>query len=206
MKKRAYPLAQFWRTAYGVLHFLLLAGNVLSPPAMATEDRYVAGEYSELYLSGLISEGACVIGMATAWQEVELAPANQHDLQHPGDRGQPVAFAIHLKGCSRSGGDQMDRDTGTSMQDAIQPVVTISFSGVIDPDSPALLQVSGITGVGLMLADANRRPFHPGQRGEPFMLMPGDNLLAYTVTPVRTSAPLLFGDFRAVTNFEVSYD
>ncbi|WP_281083246.1 fimbrial protein [Klebsiella quasivariicola] len=185
---------------------IVLAGAVLSHHAEASDNWHVVGEFGELYLSGMLTEGACMIDMASAWQQVELKPINKQVLQHPGDTGEAVSFKINLTGCARSGGDQVNRYTGASTQDAIQPVVTISFMGTADSDSPDLLQASGIRGMGLRLNDPLGRLVRLGQRGEPIMLVPGDNILTYTVTPVRTSASLLFGRFRAVANFEVSYD
>ena len=180
--------------------------SALALSASAADDWNVDGENGELRVHGELMEGACQLDMTSAWQQVSLGSIDRHELAKPGDRTEPVAFKITLRRCSRTGGDQYDLYTGTSTQDAVQPVVTLTFTGVSDPLMPSLLAVTGIGGAGLMLIDPQGRRVIPGERGEPLMLVPGDNTLTYTVAAMRTPAPLTDGPFRAVAGFEVSYD
>lgn len=166
----------------------------------------VDGEHGELHVHGVLLEGACQLDMRSVFQQVPFGSIAYGTLRHPGDRGQPVAFHLRLRDCSRSGGVSDDRYTGTVTRDAIQPVVTLSFTGVTVPGMPQLLKVSGVSGMGLQITDPQGRRVQPGERGEPLILAPGENDLVFRATPVRTAAPLTTGDFRAVTNFEVSYD
>lgn len=196
-----------WRKTTLTLGLLAaLVSGALSKTATAVDDWNVDGEHGELRVYGLLLEGACQLDMTSAYQTVSLGPIARHTLAKAGDRGEPVSFRIRLSRCSRTGGNQSDRYTGTSTQDAIQPVVTLSFTGVTLPQAPGLLEATGLSGVGLAVADPLGRPVTPGERGEPLFLTPGDNVLTYTVTPVRTPQTLTTGEFRAVAGFRVSYD
>ncbi|ELQ6221730.1 type 1 fimbrial protein [Cronobacter turicensis] len=198
-----------WRKTTLTLGMLaVLVSGVLSQAASAdaVDDWNVDGEHGELHVHGLLLEGACQLDMASAHQTVSLGPVARYALAKPGDRGEPVAFQIKLSRCSRTGGNQSDRYTGTSTQDAIQPVVTLSFTGVTLPQTPGLLAATGVSGVGLAVTDPWGRPVTPGERGEPIFLTPGDNVLTYTVKPVRTSQALTAGEFRVVAGFKVNYD
>lgn len=196
-----------WRKTTIVLALLaVLTSGALSKTATAVDDWNVDGEHGELRVYGLLLEGACQLDMTSAHQTVSLGPIARHVLAKTGDRGEPVSFRIKLSRCSRTKGNQSDRYTGTNTQDAIQPVVTLSFTGVTLPQAPGLLEATGVSGVGLAVADPLGRPVTPGERGEPLFLAPGDNVLTYTVTPVRTAQTLTSGEFRAVAGFKVSYD
>ena len=196
-----------WRKTTLTLSLLAaLTSGVLSQKASAVDDWYVDGEHGDLRVYGLLLEGACQLDMTSAHQTVSLGPVARYALAKPGDRGEPVMFRIKLSRCSRTGGNQSDRYTGTSTQDAIQPVVTLSFTGVTLAQTPGLLEATGVSGVGLAVADPLGRRVTPGERGEPLFLTPGDNVLTYTVTPVRTAQPLTTGEFRAVAGFKVNYD
>ena len=196
-----------WRKTTMTLGLLAaLASGALSKTAVAVDDWNVDGEHGELHVYGLLLEGACQLDMTSAHQTVSLGPIARHVLAKTGDKGEPVSFRSKLSRCSRTGGNQSDRYTGTSTQDAIQPVVTLSFTGVTLPQTHGLIEATGVSGVGLAVTDPLGRPVMPGERGEPLFLAPGDNILTYTVTPVRTAQTLTTGEFRAVVSFKVSYD
>lgn len=189
-----------------MFHMLCLTGVLLSGKSCAASDWDVDGEHGYLSLSGLLSEGACSLDMSSAHQDVNLGLIGRNKLRQPGDRGMPMFFTIRLRGCARTGGDETDIYSAVEVTDAVRPVVTLRFTGVADSERPVLFSTTGVTGIGLMLTDSEGRVVHPGMPGEPQILQTGDNVLAYTVTPVRTSAPLSEGGFRAVISFEVSYD
>lgn len=186
--------------------FAFLGGIFLSEKTRAVDNWNVDGEHGELHVQGQLMEGACSLGMTSVFQNVELGNIPRASLMNIGAEGQPVRFRLTLRDCSRSGGSQTNRYTGVHVQDAIQPVVTLSFSGVADPDMPAFFKVQGASGLALKLSDPQGRNVRPGLRGEPMFITPGDNDLMFTVTPVRTLAPLTAGEFLAAVNFEVSYD
>jgi len=184
----------------------LLAVLLVSANTQAADNWNVDGEHGELRVHGRLLEGACRLDMTSVFQQVDLGPIAGNVLSRPGDEGQPVRFQITLRDCSRSGGEQSDRYSGNSSWDAIQPVVTLSFEGVTDAALPTLLKTNGVTGLALRLRDPQGRTLQPGQRGEPLIITPGDNVLNYTVAPVRTPEPLTNGAFSALTRFKVSYD
>lgn len=185
---------------------ILIQALAMSPGASATDNWDVDGEHGELHVDGLLIEGACYLDMTSEFQQVALGTIPSSLLAKAGDEGSPVRFQLKLRGCSRSGGSQADRYTGTNTWDAIQPVVTISFNGVSDSLLPGLFKTSGASGLGLKITDPQGRQIRPGERGEPLIITPGDNLLNYQVTPVRTPATLIAGTFSALARFEVSYD
>lgn len=196
---------QYWRLIL-TISVLLIIGAVVSLKATATDGWLVDGEHGEVRIHGRLSEGACLLDMRSEFQQVELGMISTSQLARPGESGQPTTFQIILHQCTRSGGEQRDRYTGTLTHDAIQPVVTLSFMGDTDPLMPELLKISGAQGIGLKLTDPLGRVIVPGESGEPQFITPENNVLTYSVAPVRTSAPLRMGEFRAVTNFEVNYD
>lgn len=190
-----------------VMLLLLMAMTSLSPTqAHAVDDWQVAGEHGKLSVQGSFLEGACQLKMGSVFQQVDLGELNLNQFTRVGERGQPVTFVIVLENCARSGGEQRDEYTGNTTSDVIAPVVTLTFNGVVDPEFPSILKTVGAGGIGLQITDPNGHIVHPGIRGEPVMITPGNNQLAYTVTPVRTPAPLIAGSFKAITNFEVGYD
>lgn len=189
-----------------VLQTLFLVGALLSGRCLAANDWNVDGENGYLNLSGTVFEGACTLDMTSVHQDVSLGDINRQTLGQPGARGMPVYFTIKLRRCARTGGNETDLYSETSTEDEVRPVVTLNFTGVADPDRPELLSAAGVSGLGLLLSDSEGRVVRPGMRGEPQILQTGDNILTYSVTPVRTSRPLSDGDFMVVTSFEVSYD
>lgn len=174
--------------------------------AYAVDDWQVAGEHGELSVHGTLLEGACQLEMTSRFQQVDLGELNLNQFTLVGERGQPVTFQIKLENCARSGGEERDDYTGNTTADFIAPVVTLTFNGAVDPDFPSVLKTVGVGGLGLQITDPVGRIVRPGRRGEPMTIVPGNNQLAYTVTPVRTPGSLMAGNFRAVINFEVDYD
>ena len=60
--------------------------------------------------------------------------------------------------------------------------------------------------MGLLLTDALGRDAALGSRGEPLFLQHGNDTLTWNVQPVRTSAALSNGAFRAVVDFRLVYE
>lgn len=187
---------------------IVVAVCVLLAPAigLANDKLPEDDSHGELHVHGLLLEGACSLDMTSVFQVVELGENSRSRLSRPGKEGQPVYLRLSLRDCSRRGGNQTNRYSGNSLQDAIQPIVTLSFNGETDPDMPGLLKITGVSGMALKLIDPQGRWVRIGERGEPMFVTPGDNELTYIVIPVRTPAPLTTGSFLSVTNVEVNYD
>jgi type 1 fimbria pilin len=189
-----------------VIGVTLLAGLLFISACQAEDGWNVEGEHGELHVHGVLLEGACRLDMRSVYQEVSMNGTTLGMLRKTGYGGEPVTFVLRLLDCQRTGGHEDDFKQGNATWDAIQPVITISFSGVSDPNNPSLLLMKGIEGAGLMIRDSNGDQIIPGERGIPQFVTPGSNQLIYQVIPVRTSAPLIAGTFRSVVDFKVNYD
>jgi type 1 fimbria pilin len=189
---------------------LLLTGALMvamSPLASANPDNWdVEGEHGELHVVGALTEGACRLDMTSAYQQVALGDTARARLGRPGNQGTPVTFHLQLRDCSRPGGRQRDLRQGNVTWDRLQPVMTVSFVAPADPDTPALVRVAGVRGIGLRIRDRQGRDIRLGDRGAPQFVTPANDELVYTVTPERTRAPLTAGSYRAVVDFRLNYD
>lgn len=186
---------------------LFLAGGVLSGSANAKQDNWnVEGANGTLMVHGLLTEGACNLDMESSWQRVSVGDITTSQLVHPGDRGQPVIFKVFLRGCIHMQSDDIDSRNYRHIWDPDQPVITLSFDGVHAPESNELLEVVGMQGIGLRISDVRSNNLELGHGGVPQFLDIGDNELEFTVTPERTSAPLIPGYFQASINFRLDYD
>lgn len=184
----------------------VLAGILTISSVQAADDWNVDGEHGELHVYGALIESSCRLGMRSEFQQIMIDITALTSLHKPGEMGKPSNFTLRLLGCQRVGGEQRNRTNGTVVWDSIQPVITISFAAVLDADNPSLMKMQGSSGLGLLIRDSHGRVVRPGERGQPQFITPGSNQLVYSVTPVRTSAPLVTGPFRTVVNFGVSYD
>lgn len=195
-------------TVFAALMLPLTAGMILMlmQQARAVDNWDVEGANGTLHVYGSLTESACSLEMATARQEVWLGESGTAQFQHPGDRGTPVAFELRLKDCLRAPASNRDAWTGALAWSSSQPAVSLAFMAPADSNAPGLIKVSGVTGLGLQLADASGLPVRLGARNKPVLLTPGQNTLTYTVTPVRTPATLGAGAYRAVIDFRLYYD
>lgn len=199
-------------------HYHVLAGHnraasalalalVLPPTAWALPDNWnVKGVNGALHISGDFVEGACRLDMTSQTQEVSLGNTSTEALQNPGDRGEPVAFTLRLRDCVRSGSEMLNTRSGNSSWDSLQPAISVTFLAPADADSPELVQVNGLTGLGLRIADSARRDVRLGERTLPQFVTPTNDALVYYVQPERTPAPLTTGTWQATVGFRLNYD
>lgn len=176
------------------------------PFGYGSDNFNVDGEHGELQVHGWLLEGACQLDMVSVSQEVELQSISKSVLLKPGNSGQPVPFSLRLLNCLPVGGTQTDLTTGNIIREKYQPVATVSFLAKTDNDNPRLIAITGVTGFGLMLKNEVGRQIDIGSQDKPVFVEPTNDQLNYFVVPVRTSLPLTTGNFRAVVNFQVSYD
>ncbi|SPZ57084.1 PAP fimbrial minor pilin protein precursor [Serratia quinivorans] len=190
----------------------LMGGVVLMMPmslvatAMVADNDQVEGAHGVLLVYGALTESACRLEMTSARQDIWLEDTGTGRLQQTGDRGRPQAVELRLRDCLRSSTHQRDERTGVVSWSHNQPAVTVGFSAPSDQDNPQLVKAQGVSGLGLRVQDFRGRDVRLGSRGEPLLLMPGQNALTYTVTPERTAAPLVAGAYRATLDFRLSYD
>lgn len=155
---------------------------------------------------GTLTDGACMLELSSARQEIDFSVLSLSGVRKAGDRGNPVPLTLRFKNCLRTQGRSMDRRTGTWAWDALQPIITVGFLAPADSDNPELFALEGTRGIGLRLTDSANNNVYPGQRGVPQFAKPGNNELTWYVIPERTSAPLVHGPFKASVNLFVEYD
>jgi type 1 fimbria pilin len=178
----------------------------LLPPAQAVDNWDVEGANGRLYVYGALTESACRLEMESARQDIALGEVSTGRLQSPGSQGAPVKFELRLRDCLRSAAGNRDVRTGALTWADEQPAVRVSFKATRDADNPTLAKTQGVSGLGLRLSDEQGHDVRLGDRGRPLLLTPGQNVLTYTVTPERTSAKLVAGNYRSVVDFNLSYD
>lgn len=162
--------------------------------------------YGMLQVRGALTESACRLEMSSARQDIQLGETGTGRLQNVGDRGTPVGFELRLQDCLRSPAASRDSRTGALTWAAHQPAVTVSFSAPADADNPQLVKARGVSGLALRMTDPLGQDVRLGSRGQPLLLTPGQNTLAYSVAPERTRAPLVAGTYSASVDFRLSYD
>lgn len=178
----------------------------LLPSTQAADNWQVDGAHGVLHVRGELTESACRLEMASAYQAVSLGNTATAQLAQAGDRGVPVNVQLHLRDCLRTASNNRDVRTGNLVWSAQQPAVSVSFIAPADADNPALVKVSGAAGLALRITDAHGKDIRLGSRGAPLALAVGQQALNYTVTPERTRAPLVPGAYAAVVDFQLSYD
>ncbi|MFO6300199.1 fimbrial protein [Rahnella selenatireducens] len=178
-----------WYLASGLLTGVML----WSASCAATDDWNVSGENGDLQIHGSLREAPCLLDMRSEFQDVKMDSSALASLHNTGDTGQPVRVTFRLLGCFAARGSAKD-----------MPVVT--FMSAADPDEPTLLQMSGVSGVGLRILDKQGRQIIPGERHQPQFSIAGGNTLVYDVIPVRTRAPLTTGRFQVTVDFRMNYE
>lgn len=196
-----------------LFHYVHLSGlalSLLSGAAMATDlDKVnnwdVDGAHGTLYVKGALTESACRLAMSSANQSINLGTIATGMMQQVGQTGVPVAIELRLEDCLSS--ESRDRNNlGNLLWSPDMPAMKIRFIALVDRENPRLAAVTGATGIGLQISDAQQRPISLGQYSEPQLVSPGQNQLTYYVTPVRTTAGLNPGAYYALLRFQVSYD
>lgn len=179
---------------------------MLLPPSHAADNWDVDGANGTLYVHGALTESACRLEMSSAHQDIWLGETGTAQLEALGAQGTPVAFELRLKDCLRTPASLRDSHSGALTWAPNQPAVSVSFRAPADMNSPQLVKVQGVSGLGLRLLDSRGKDVRLGSRGEPLFLTPGQSSLTYTVAPERTPAPLVAGAYRAAVDFQLSYD
>ncbi|WP_336777671.1 fimbrial protein [Pantoea sp. USHLN256] len=184
---------------------LVLAATAVSAEAAMHNGEEVQGSAGWLHVNGVMQEPACHLAMASRWQTVTLPPVTTDDLKRPGDSAQVTPFYIRLNGCVRTAGTVADSQNNTVKWSDWQPIATLTFSGVADANAPALFKAKGVEGMGLRLRDAAGNALQPGVKSHPLFLMPGDDMLYFSLGPERTSARLQAGSYSAILDFQIHY-
>lgn len=158
-----------------------------------------------IFVAGAMTESPCMLGMVSDFQEVDLGPLSNANLQKPGDQGAPVEFTFNLRYCFVSGSHLTKSGNGVASSSMNFPVMYTEFVSAMDPGSQNLIQVRGIKGIGLRLKDAEGHPIRLGQLNPPQFLHRGPNIVKYTAVVERTSDNLIPGPFQATVDFKIHY-
>lgn len=173
--------------------------------AQAANSKQVDGASGVLRVHGSLTESACRLEMASAYQTVWLGETGTGRLVEVGDRGVPVAMRLQLKDCLRSPANYRDERSGNLLWSMHQPAVSVSFTAPADVDNPQLVQLRGASGLALRMTDSQGRDIRLGSRGAPLLLTPGQDSLGYTLVVERTQALLQAGAYSAHLDFRLNY-
>lgn len=203
-----YPwfLCHPWQSLLTRLAALIMLPLAFASTVRAADHWEVEGANGVLRVQGALTESACRLEMASAWQDIALGDLGTGRLRHLGARGTPIAVHLQLQDCLPGPASNRGHRTGSRLWSPNQPAVSVSFVAPADADNPQLIKVQGAEGLALHLTDSLGRDVRLGSRGAPLWLTPGLNMLTYTVTPERTSAPLMAGAYWAQVNFRLHYD
>ena len=186
----------------GCLAALLCCASVSTLSQAAGKDIHS----TEFQVIGRLLESSCYLDTSSGHQTLDLGDLSTAKLAKMGDQGRSVTLQLKLQGCVRSEGGRRDDRLGTLAWSASEPVVTLTFSAVPDPDTPELIKVEGASGFGLRVQDVHGHDLYLGQTAPVWFATPGDSMLTYYIRPERTAAPLRPGAFRASLNVNLSYD
>lgn len=185
--------------------WLILLSSLAHATELHKDNWNVDGAHGVLQVHGALTESACRLEMSSAWQTVDLGNVGSGMLQQVGKQGPPVAVQLRLEDCLS--GESRNRNLlGDLLWSPDMPAMKIRFLAPTDAENLQLIAVSGAKGVGLLMSDQRNITITPGVYNAPTLLSPGQNQLTYYITPVRTSAGLEAGAYRAQIQFQLSYD
>ena len=187
-------------------HTVKVLGGLLLALVRSAHAEDIEGMNGLLNITGSMHETPCSLEMTSMHQTIDLGAVSASQLQRPGDQAKPMSFQLRFTDCQRTAGSIRSERTGNLTWSAFQPVLSVAFVAPADPDDPRLVQVQGVSGMGLQLTDALGRDVQLGSRGEPLFLPLGSNTQTWLVQPTRTAAPLTSGAFRAVVDFRLNYE
>ena len=181
----------------------LYAGfNPSSISTYAQEPSYNTGR---VHIYGYLVETACRINMQSADQTISLGNVATADLKQIGSKARATPLMIELEDCVVTKTDMQNIKTGAVTWSNSQPGFKIRFLAPTVPTAPSLAQVSGKTGLGLEISNAQGVQIPMGEFSAPQLInYPQDHLL-FQITPVRVGT-LEPSAFNSLISFELDYD
>lgn len=143
-------------------------------------------------MQGSIIDSPCTIATEDLYQSIEMAEVTAGFIRLNG-RSQPQPFFLNLVNCD------LDSRTKPLVEN---PHFSITFDGASED---GLFLLSGVSGVGLQVADAAGNVAIPGQPMPNGMYQADSQRLEYTLRLVRNNHPLKTGDYYAIFRFNVNY-
>lgn len=178
----------------------------LNPTVRADDSWHVDGAHGTITVRGQLNESSCWLEMRSLQQSVIFNGLATSQFHQPGDHAQTQYVDLYLRDCPGISGYAVDERTGQQSYARGQPFARLMFDAERDENSPQWVRLWGISGLALRLTDVNGRQMRLGSSESPVYLVPGQNILRYGLTPVRTAAPLHAGEFRANVRFTLDYN
>lgn len=185
---------------------ILVSVSLVSAKVIAVDGANVDGLHGELHVHGTLTESACRLDMTSAWQVIDMGNTATGQLPDTGAAGRSVPVTFRLQDCLAVPSRARDTHTGNLLWSSDMPSVTIRFTAPADADNPSLVAVHGVSGLALKMRDPQGRDVRINGRGAPLLLVPGNNELRYTLTPVRTAALLRAGMWSGRITLGLAYD
>lgn len=187
---------------------LALSGLALSGAlAAAPQDTQgIDGNVGLLAVHGTLMQSACRLDLSSARQLVELGTLSTRTFARYGMRGTPVAVDITLRDCLASETRSLDNWQGNTLAGYQQVSFSWNIIAPVEPENAQLIKVVGALGIALEISDSQHQVLTPGAVGKYDVLSPEQNSLTLYITPQRTSAPLVPGEFYSRVYFNLKYD
>lgn len=170
------------------------------------EHKDIDGQSGIIEVHGALTQSACRLELNSSHQEIDLGTLSTGDFQKVGQSGKPIPLIFFIKDCLISQTFKFDDLTNTTMTDRYQPSVSFSFLSAITSPNHRFVAITGTTGIGLAIKDPYNRMVRLGGKGEALFLQPDQDILKFTITPVRIAETLSVGKFHATIFFFLKYD
>lgn len=190
----------------GMMKTTLLTGLLLAVAGtVSAEDEKPLVDTGTLYVHGVLQENTCRMTMDSAWQDVDLGSTSRADVNQTGKAAAPVKVNIYLHDCPELANWSTNITPMTTTLSTLQPPYKARFMAVQDNDNPALIKVTGASGIGLRLRDSRGETVMLSRNSDSILLNPGQNQVTFTLQPERTAAPFVAGPYHALVNFSMIY-
>lgn len=151
-----------------------------------------ASEFGRVNMQGSIIDTPCAIATEDLHQSIDMKVISVGEILLNG-RSQPQIFSLNLVNCD------------LKSQSPEQPDIT-HFSTTFDgPSEHDLFIISGVSGMGIQIADSAGHVALPGRPLTPGLLASGSQRLDYSLRLVSNAQPLKVGDYHAILRFKVDY-
>ena len=178
---------------------LVMVGGV------SADDEKPLVDTGTLYVHGDLQENTCRMTMDSAWQDVDLGSTTHADVNLLGKAADPVTVKIYLRDCPELANWSTNITPMTTTISSLQPPYRARFMAVQDDNNPALIKVTGASGIGLRLRDSRGKTVMLSRNSDSILLNPGQDQVTFTLQPERTAAPFVAGPYHALVNFSMIY-
>lgn len=190
----------------GMIKTMLATGMllVMSGAANADDEKPLV-DTGTLYVHGDLQENTCRMTMDSAWQDVDLGSTSRADVNMMGKAAAPVKVNIYLHDCPELANWSTNITSMTTTISSLQPPYKARFMAVQDDNNPALIKVTGASGIGLRLRNSQGETVMLSRNSDSILLNPGQDQVTFTLQPERTAAPFVAGPYHALINFSMIY-